>query len=190
MNCDTDEHRHKLFLCNQNQIWKCFNKTVGPRDGRIRSYKQNYQRKAFALKIDLGEGSPGFYYSQLWNKLGFGHSTYCLSLFLRFVLMREWDARLSLEDAGRRKSNWVFLLSMFVLVKSCLNEEQGLEGGKKSQRGIRRVCVEEGPFSLVTTAKSLTDKDCKFLSSFGGTRCLQGLSLCRKPQKAPKPGRV
>lgn len=130
MNRDIDEHRHKLVLCNQNQMRKCFTKTVSPRDGRIRGYQQNYQRKAFALKIELGKGSPGFYYSQLWNKLGFGHSTYCLSLFLRFVLMREWDARLSLEDAGRRKSNWVFLLSMFILVKSCLNEEQGLEGGK------------------------------------------------------------
>lgn len=49
--------------------------------------------------------------------------------------MRERDARLSLEDAGRRKSKWVFLLSMFILVKSCLNEEQGLEEGKKNPKG-------------------------------------------------------
>lgn len=50
--------------------------------------------------------------------------------------MREWDERLSLEDAGRRKSNWVFLLNMFILMKSCLNEEQRLEDGKKSQKAI------------------------------------------------------
>lgn len=43
--------------------------------------------------------------------------------------------RLSLEDAGRRKSNWVFLLNVLILVKSCLNEEQGLEGGKKNLKG-------------------------------------------------------
>lgn len=127
--------RHKLFLCNQNQIWKCFHKTSGPGDGRIRGYQQNYQQKAFALEIELGKGSPGFYHSQLWNKLGFGHSTYCLHLFLRLVFMREWDARLSLEDAGRRKSNRVFLLNMFVLVRSCLYRSKALkeETGLKEQ---------------------------------------------------------
>lgn len=30
VNCDIDEHRHKLFLYNQNQTWKSFNKTSGP----------------------------------------------------------------------------------------------------------------------------------------------------------------
>ena len=48
--------------------------------------------------------------------------------------------RLSLEEAGRRKSNWVFLLNMFILVKSCLNEELGLEGGK-NLKGQFEECV-------------------------------------------------
>lgn len=41
VNCDIDEHRHKLFLYNQNQTWKCFNKTSGSGDGRIRGCKQD-----------------------------------------------------------------------------------------------------------------------------------------------------
>lgn len=54
--------------------------------------------------------------------------------------MREWDSRLSLEEAGRRKSNWVFLLNVFILLKSCLNEEQGIEGGNRFE-GQFEDCV-------------------------------------------------
>lgn len=74
--------------------------------------------------------------------------------------MREWDARLSLEDAGRRKSNWVFLLNLFILVKWCLNGQQGREEGKRNLKEQFEECVKgEGPSSLVSMAKSLNDKE-------------------------------
>lgn len=56
--------------------------------------------------------------------------------------MREGDA------AGGRKSNWVFLLNMFILVKSYLNEEQGLAEGKKiSKSNLKSVFKGMGIFS-------------------------------------------
>lgn len=59
--------------------------------------------------------------------------------------MREWDARLSLEDAGRRKSNRGFFLNVFILVKLCLNEEQGREEGNKvSKSNLKSVYKGKG----------------------------------------------